>query len=436
MKSSQRSENQKETGEEPLRLSIEKIVYGGYGLAKHKDKVVLVRYSAPKELVDARVIKSKRNYDEAQVEKVIIPSNYRREALCPHYGVCGGCQLQHIDRESQIASKEDILLETLERVGGLRDIELLDSVYSPQETGYRIKVQFKVKNGAVGFYRWGEREVVDVKECPIAHTKINRLLPSLKECARQVQELQEIHVFYSPTEDKHLVKFITPTPIEREMIRYMKENLLPNSVVGVGDYSRLRGFLRRRYWIGTEYLFVEVDRWKFRVSADSFFQVNHTIWKDFIDAVLDGVSYRKALDLHCGVGFFTLPLSEKGNFIEGSDSNPSAIRDAEYNAKINQRDNVVFVRSDAYRHLKNRGGEVIDLVLLDPPRSGLDKNELEILSKNKPERITYVSCDPSTLARDLKFLVGKGYVLEGVRLVDMFPQTYHIESVAYLRVQE
>ena len=419
-----------------LRLNIEKLVYGGYGIARHKGKVYLVRFASPKELVDAEILGEKKDYVEAQVRNVVIPSSARRDAPCPYYGICGGCHIQHVEYPSQLVQKEEILLETLERLGGIKNVNIGDHVYSGQEFGYRVRVQFKVRNGKLGFFRWDEHEVVDIDECLVAHRRINELIGPLKECAKHIKELQEVHVIYSPEEDKFLIKFITPTPLERSLLESLKEEILPKEVIGVGDYSRLRTLLNRRFWIGTEYLFMKVGKWTYRVSADSFFQVNWTLWERFIEAVTEGVNFRKAVDLHCGVGFFTVPLSERGNFIEGSDSNPHAVSDAEYNAKVNGRDNAVFVRMDAYRHLKSRGGEVLDLVVLDPPRSGLDKRELELLIKNKPERIVYVSCNPSTLARDLRQLVKNGYELENIRLVDMFPQTYHIESVSFLRVQE
>ena len=437
MRSSQSLENQNQASKEDnLRLSIEKLVYGGYGLARHRDKVVLVRFSAPRELVDAEILQDKKDYAEAVVKNVVLPSNSRREAPCPYFGICGGCQLQHIDYNAQVESKESVLLETLRKIGGIENAPLEESIQSGQEFGYRVRVQFKVKNGRLGFFRWDEHEVVDIDHCPVAHPRINELIGPLRECAQHIRELQEIHVTYSPTEDKFLVKFVTPTEVDRDFLNNLKEDCLPADVVGVGDYSRLRTILNRRFWIGKEYLFMNTGRWKYRVSADSFFQVNWTLWDRFITAVSDVEPFRKGIDLYCGVGFFTIPLSERGNFIEGSDSSPSAVNDAEYNAKLNNRDNVVFMRADAYRHLKSRGGEVLDLVVVDPPRSGLEKNELELLVKNKPERIIYVSCNPSTLARDLKPLIKNGYRLEKVRLVDMFPQTYHIESVSYLRVQE
>jgi len=374
LRSSQNLESQDPASKELVRLSIEKLVYGGYGLAKHRNKAVLVRYAAPREIVDAEVLEDKKDYTEALVNRVVLSSNVRRDV--------------------------------------------------------------PVRNGKVGFFMWNEKEVVDIDSCPVAHPRINELIEPFKECAKHIKELQEIHVTYSPSEDRFLVKFITPTEIDKGLLASLKEDYLPEDVVGVGDYSRLRTILNRRYWIGKEYLFFRIGGWTYRVSADSFFQVNHTMWERFIEAVVSNVSYRKALELYCGVGFFTVPLSERGNFIEGSDSSVSAIDDAVYNAKVNGRDNVVFVKSDAYRHLKSRGGEVLDLVVLDPPRSGLEGKELDLLVKNKPERIIYVYCNPSTLARDLRVLIKNGYTLEGVRLIDMFPQTYHIESVSYLRVQE
>jgi len=283
--------------ENNLRLSIEKLVYGGYGLARHRDKVVLVRFAAPQELVDVEVVEDKKDYAEALVKRVVLSSRSRRDAPCPYFGICGGCQLQHIDYTTQIESKEYILAETLQRIGKIEDVPLGESVQSGQEFGYRVRVQFKVKNGKLGFFRWDEHDVVDIESCPVAHPKINELIPSLKECAKHVRELQEIHVNYSPSEDRFLVKFVTPTEMDRELLENLKKDYLPQEVVGVGDYSRLRAILNRRFWIGKEYLFVNAGGWKYRVSADSFLQVNWTIWKSFIDVVSDVEPYRKAIDL-------------------------------------------------------------------------------------------------------------------------------------------
>ncbi|NPB07868.1 MAG: 23S rRNA (uracil(1939)-C(5))-methyltransferase RlmD [Aquificae bacterium] len=423
--------------EKPLRVSVDKLVYGGLGLAKLNGKTLLIRFAAPKELVDVEVVKEKRDYLEGVVKRVVIPSSMRREAPCPYFGICGGCQIQHLGYSSQLEVKRETLLESLRRIGKIKEVNYLGDVPSRKEFNYRIRVQFKVQEEKLGFYAWNSKEVVDIKECLLAHEEINALIPHLREVMRAVPDLQEIHVSYSPKEDRLLLKLLTITHTDEKLLESIKENVLPPKVVGVGDYARVGSTVVKRYSLGREHLFMEVGKWKYRVSNDSFFQVNYTLWEDFVGEVLNfSGAYRKALDLHCGVGFFTIPLSEQGNFIEGADANPAAIKDAEYNARLNGRDNVIFREATAYNYLKKRAGEILDLVVLDPPRSGLLREEVDLLVKNKPERILYISCNPSTLARDLRMLLKGGYELEGVKLIDNFPQTYHVESIALLRVRE
>jgi len=420
-------------GKSPLKVSVEKLVYGGLGLAKLDGKTLLVRYAAPKETVEVELLKEKKDYAEGVVRRVLVPSPFRREPPCPYYGRCGGCQLQHLSYHAQLDVKRSILLENLERIGKLEEVPYEGELPSGEEFYYRVRVQFKVKEGKLGFYRWESKEVVEIEECMTAHRRINQLIPALKEVVKAIPDLQEIHVNYSPSRDEFLLKLFTITYADEKLVEGIKENLLPPEVVGVGNYGSVGSSAVKRYVLGREHLFMDVGRWVYRVSADSFFQVNYTLWENFLKEVLQkSGSYRKGLDLHCGVGFFTIPLSTQGHFIEGADANPSAVKDAQYNARINGRDNVLFTESTAYRYLKRRAGEVFDLVVLDPPRSGLLKEEVDLLVKNKPARILYISCNPSTLARDLKGLVKGGYELKSVKLVDNFPQTYHIESVALL----
>ncbi len=419
--------------EDLLELSVEKIVYGGFGLAKHKGKTYLVRYSAPRELVKAEVYKEKKDYGEAVVVKPLLPSKDRREPLCPYYEFCGGCQLQHIDYEAQLMVKKENYEESLVRIAGIEPPPL-EVVPSPRELGYRVRVQFKAKRGTLGFVKWDGTQVVGVERCPVAHERINELIPSLRELTNQIKDLQEVHITFSPTEEEFLIKLITPTYLDKELLKKLKRTYLPPSVVGVGNYFRLRNGLHKRYFVGREYTFVEVGGIKYRLSNDSFFQTNHYLWDKFVELVVEGASFRKALDLYCGVGFFTLPLARRGNFIEGSDSNSVAINDAQYSAKLNGVENALFIKSTAARHLQLRGGEVLDLVVLDPPRSGLIDKEIEVLLSNKPQRIVYISCNPTTFARDLKKLL-KAYTLERSYLIDIFPQSYHVESVNFLSLK-
>jgi len=391
----------------------------------------LVRYAAPKELVEVEILKEKKDYAEATVKDVKIGSARRRKAPCVYYTHCGGCQLQHLDYEGQLKVKEDILLDAFERIGKI-SIKIDSVLGSKREFEYRTKVQFKVKEGKVGFFSWGSHELVPIDHCLLVHPRINQLLPSLKEVAKSIKELQEVHVFYSPDEDEFLLKLITPSPVESGKLRKLKEHLLPKEVVGLGNYTSLRGNLIKRSVVGREFTFVKGGKYRLRVSNDSFFQVNHTLYDDFPKLVVEGEKAKRALELYCGVGFFSFWLSERCDFLFGVDANQSAVKDAIYNAKLSGVSNVSFAHERAIEALKSHAGEMIDILLLDPPRAGLSEGEAKLIVQNKPKRIIYISCNPTTLARDLKVLISGGYKIENLALVDNFPQTYHVEAVVKL----
>ena len=433
MKSSQSSEDRR--NRKIIDLLIEKPLYGGLFLARDKGKVYMVRYTIPGEIVSAQPVKFKKDHAEAVPIEIKIPSKERQEALCPYYGKCGGCQYQHVRYEFQLKMKKMILEESLRRIGKIESLTDPEIIPSGDEWGYRIRVQFKGRKGKVGFFRWGEHEIVDVEHCLVVHPKINDLIPYLKKISLQLESQCEFHVTYSPTEDRFLLLLVTPTELDKEILGSFK-NSLPEAVVGLGNFLRVGQSLTARNWIGREHIYIDAGGFRFRISGGSFFQVNWTLWEDLMDAVTEGVNFRKAVELYCGVGFFTMKLASKGNFVEASDGSPSAINDAQYSAKVNGIENALFIKSSAFRHLKMRGGDVIDLLVLDPPRSGLSSQEREIIIKNKPQRIVYISCNPATLSRDLADLVKGGYKIKRLKLIDNFPQTYHVETIASLEVQE
>ncbi len=419
-----------------LDLSIEKLVYGGYGFTFHDGKAYFVRYAAPSELVRAEIIKEKKDYNEATAKEIVVPSEARREPRCIYYGYCGGCQLQHIDYEQQIKAKEEILIENLQRIGKIKNINLLESIRSEKEFNYRIRVQFKIAGKKLGFFAWDSNEVVEINECPVLHPKLNSIIHQLKELIFDVSDVKEIHILYSPFRDEYLCKLVTTTSLTRDMLKRIKEEFLGDKVVGVGNYSRMRHGLNKRSSVGRDHTYIRVGNMILRVSNDSFLQANYTLWSAMIQTVAEDVRFKKALDLHCGIGFFTLPLANRGHFIEGSDVNLKSISDANYNKALNGIDNVTFVKASAYYQLKSRLGELVDLVVLDPPRSGLEHGEVDLLLELKPEKIIYISCNPSTLARDISVLVKEHYKLESTRLIDLFPQSYHIESINILKLKE
>jgi 23S rRNA (uracil1939-C5)-methyltransferase len=417
-----------------MELVVQKLVYGGYGVGEVKGRKFLVRYAAPKELVEADVLKETRIYTEAVVKRIKIEGEGRRQAPCKHYMQCGGCQLQHIEYDHQLIAKADILLDAFERIGKIKLSSVSGVLASKEEFGYRTRVQFKVKGGRIGFFAWKSKDLVPVEECLLAHPRINQLIPSLNKVAIAVEGLQEIHVLYSPYEDEYLLKLVGTSAVEPQKLKDIKENLLPKEVVNVGSYILSEGKPVKAASFGREFTYFRSGKFLLRVSSESFFQINHTLYEDFPKLVAEGERVKKVLELHCGVGLFSFWLSEKCDVLFGADANLSAVKDALYNAKINQISKVSFAHQKAVETLKAHMGEVIDLLVLDPPKEGLSKLDKAFISQNKPERIIYKSSEPTTLARDLQTLTSLGYTIESVYLVDELPQTFHISAVVKLRL--
>jgi 23S rRNA (uracil1939-C5)-methyltransferase len=415
-----------------MELVVQKLVYGGYGVGEVKGRKFLVRYAAPKELVEVDVLRETRIYTEAIVKRVKIEGEGRRQAPCRYYMQCGGCQLQHIEYDRQLMAKADILLDAFERIGKVKLSSVSKVLPSKEEFGYRTRVQFKVKDGQMGFFAWKSKDLVPVEECLLAHPRINQLIPSLKEIVRVVEGLQEIHVIYSPYENEYLLKLVGTTALEDQKLKDIKERLLPKEVVNVGSYVVSEGKPAKISSVGREFTYFRSGKFLLRVSSDSFFQVNYTLYEDYPKLVAEGERVKSVLELHCGVGLFSFWLSENCEVLSGSDANLSAVKDAIYNAKMNQISKVSFAHQKAVAALKSHMGEVIDLLVLDPPKEGLSKFDRTFISQNRPARIIYKSSEPTTLARDLNTLNSLNYTIESVYLVDELPQTFHITTVVKL----
>jgi 23S rRNA (uracil1939-C5)-methyltransferase len=414
-----------------MDLVVQKLVYGGYGVGEVKGRKFLVRYAAPKELVEVEVLRETRIYTEAVVKRVKIEGEGRRVPPCRYYMQCGGCQLQHIEYDHQLTIKANILLDLFERIGKVKLSSVNGILASKEEFGYRTRAQFKVREGRLGFFAWKSKDLVPVEECLLVHPRINQLIPSLKEIVKAVGGLQEIHVLYSPYEDEYLLKLVGTSAVK---LKDIKESFLPQEVINVASYVPSDGKLMKTSSVGREWTYFRSGKFLLRVSSDSFFQVNYTLYEDFPKLVAEGERVKRVLELHCGVGLFSFWLAGNCDVLLGSDANQSAVKDAIYNAKLNQVSNVSFVHGKAIHTLKSHMGEVIDLLVLDPPKEGLSKLDRSFISQNKPERIIYKSSEPTTLARDLHTLTTLGYTIENVYLVDELPQTFHISAVVKLRL--
>ncbi len=378
-----------------MLIEIKKIVHGGYGLGFFEDRTVLVPYAAPGDTVECVPVRERKKVVFARIERIVSPGPSRRESECPVFGVCGGCHLQHLGYEDELAAKGGSVLEDLSRIGKIA--AGFDRVIpSPSRYGYRNHAIFKVdEERRPGFLM---RESESLVPFPPGGCLL------LPEAMREA------------------IAALPPGAFE------------PLSEVRV----RMDRFGNVHFWglldrVGPPEILMEAGSLLFPVSPDSFFQVNTLLGLELQDLVrsLPRTVRRKLLDLYCGVGFFTLALSGMAGEALGIERDRGAVRNASAAARLNGISNVKFRRGNAAREIARLRD--FDLALIDPPRLGVPKELVAGLLKLRPSEIIFVSCDPPTFARDAAALVEAGYLLSGLNLVDLFPATYHAEIVSIFR---
>jgi 23S rRNA (uracil1939-C5)-methyltransferase len=422
-----------------FKLRIEKLVYGGKGLGRLNGRIVFVPGVAPGDLIVAEETARKSGFSEAKVVKLLERSPSRVKPKCPYFGKCGGCDWQHVRYQEQVKAKKLIVEENLQKIGKIKKPNVDEVIPSPSPWNYRNRAQIKVKAGKVGFYAKGSHFVVDVEKCPLLKEDIQGIFPRLKELLKELpQEPAEFHV-YSSSKDEVLLKLVysgkvKPFELELERLR----ELLNINLIGAGVYRfGPDGYPERLRFFGRDFTYEKVGRYRFRVSADSFFQVNRFQVENLIDRVVRVAmeqQFMLAGDLYCGVGTLTIPVGRYVHRAFGVESNFWAVSDALYNKDINGLRNVQFFCRETEEALKIVKEYNPDLVILDPPRSGLNEKIVKTIARlPRLKRVVYVSCNPSTLARDIATFHRYGVNMEKAKVLDMFPQTYHVETIAYLR---
>ena len=368
--------------DETVEVVIEKLVYGGDGFGRIDGQAVFVPGTAPGDVVRARVVERKKGFLRAEPVELVTPGPGRREPPCPLVGRCGGCQLQHVDYATQAAAKGEFVREALVRIGRL-DLPGPIHVHADaeHELGYRVRATAHVartRGGPLfGFYEARTHRIVDVPSCPL-------FVPEL----------------------------------DAEWQRAREPGAMPGGTteveISAGDEVTIAGI-------------------RYRFGAGTFFQVNRFMLDALVDGAIGGEpGGGLALDLYAGVGLFAIPLARRFERVVAVEGNRRAADYARANAKMNGARNVQVVVEPVERWLDRAEGTA-DLVVLDPPRTGLGREGAAALARLAPGRIVYVSCDPATLARDARVLVDAGYVLEKVEAYDLFPQTYHVEAIMKLR---
>jgi 23S rRNA (uracil1939-C5)-methyltransferase len=428
-----------------FEVKIEKLIYGGEGLAHHNGATVFVPFVLPGELVLATPLEEKKKFVRARVEQLLESSPARIAPRCPHYTVCGGCDYQHIPYESQLDYKTEILRETLKRLGRIEWPGVITTHASPP-WAYRNRAQWKVRPlGAaaadaegtklgIGYFRANSSALCAVEDCSILSPLLLRTLFSLREALASgalPRQLREIEAFGDASDSKLL---LTATfagfPSRIAEVAKKFRALVPEAEsVLLHDPSHERMELS-----GPGFITYCVGDIGYRVGHFSFFQVNKFLVEELAHEVGDREEPGKlALDLFAGVGLFSAPLAKRFEHVIAVEANPAATRDLEANVAGMR---AVEVRTASVERYLDRCKEKPDLVVLDPPRVGMEPSALAKLARLSPARITYVSCEPPTLARDLAVLCEKGYHISEVHLFDLFLQTFHMETVVRLRRRE
>lgn len=401
-----------------IDLTITALSHAGEGIGRHAGQAVFVPLALPGEQVRVEITAQKKNLARARLLSVAQASPDRMAPPCPHFARCGGCQLQHLAYAGQLRFKENVVRDQLRRVGGLAEPPVRAIIPSPAQWGYRNHMQFALTpQGGLGLQARGTRQVIPVTQCAIAHPAINALLPLLRvepgagvqAVAVRVGDDDETLVAFEA--DALDFEFALDVPVAAAWLK-------PDGAAFAlaGDDSLPFTARGRAFW----------------ASAGAFFQVNTAMLETLVETTLTALALRggeTVLELYGGVGLFTAFVAERAGRVVGVEASAPAVQCAAHN--LDDFDNIELYQAPAEAVLPMLDIRP-DAVLLDPPRAGCAPEVLAALGRLGAARLVYVSCDPATLARDVRALADEGYVLRGVQPLDMFPQTHHVECVAVL----
>lgn len=435
-----------------MQFTIEKLIYGGDGLARMpadasgKGKAVFVPFVLAGEEVTATLTEQKQGFARGRLDAVVRSSPERVSPPCPHFGSCGGCHYQHANYAEQLRIKTEILRENLRRLAKL-ELGVEIQVHPSPPWGYRNRTRMALRHERgfeLGYRRMGSEQILAVEKCPICSPLLQKAMTALWALGRKDQvptSLQEVELFANADDTKLLLSLHrapeSPKPLSglESFVSQLQSNLSELETVALfaerqhQPKSQEPKDEKPQILAGSGFLTYVVSGHSYQVSAGAFFQSNRHLIPTLVEIVTKGRSGGLALDLYAGGGLFSLPLTAQFESLVAVESSPASFRDLRRNLPPNAK----AVRSTAEIYLQNVGKELRpDLIVVDPPRSGLGAKAARALAECRAPLVTYVSCDPATLARDLAVLIEAGYRVEEAHLVDLFPQTYHLETVLQL----
>jgi tRNA/tmRNA/rRNA uracil-C5-methylase (TrmA/RlmC/RlmD family) len=393
------SQQQRDAGA-TFEVTVERILPGGAGLAHAEGQTMLVGLAAPGDRLRVQIERRSGAVAFASISEIIAPSPLRISPPCPYFGRCGGCDFQQLDYEAQLSAKVEIIRDCLRRIARIDVPESIPITPSPAAWHYRSRAQWQydARRQRFGYFERGSHNVCDVAACPV-------LAPALEE---QLEALRA----------------------------RMSEGALPH---GASEFQAVAGDEGASIFppvdeAGTREVTREILGQRYIFSADGFFQINHELLPALVEAAVGIARGETALDLYCGAGLFTLHLAQNFARVIGVEAHPRAVAYARRNLQLAGATNTDIKCYTVGAWLHEHAAELapLDLLLLDPPRTGAEEGVIPAILAARPRRIAYVSCDPATLARDLRGLTAGGYRLESLSAFDMFPQTHHVETVAHL----
>jgi len=390
--------------------------YGGEAMGRLPDgRMVFIPYALPGEKLHIRLVEEKEHYARAELLEVVEASPDRITPRCVYFTACGGCHYQHIPIEKQLAIKSEILVDQLTRIGGLTNILIQDLTPSPSSWNYRNHIQFHLTpQGKLGYLKPRSKDVLAIRECHLPEGLLNLIWPQLT--IQPETAIQRLALRLGEGEDVLLVldsQDIRPPEVSLEELSISAVHHSPAGTLVIA---------------GSDHIDMHILGRSFRVSATSFFQVNTSMAEKMVQHLLDNLPAGGALlEVYCGVGLFSAFLAPRVERLIGIESSPDACYD--FVANLDEYDNVELYEAAAEDILPQLNLQP-EVVLVDPPRAGLDRRVMEAILRLKPGLLAYVSCDPATLARDAQRLSNAGFQLTQISLFDVFPQTYHIESIS------
>ena len=428
-------------------ITIESLAYGGNGVGRYEGKAVFVPMTAPGDIVKFNTVREKKNYVEGELVEIVHPSPLRREPPCPVFGQCGGCSWQYLSYEEQSKAKDEIFRESLWRLGTVEKEKIAHIIAAPSEWNYRNRAQFKARfvEGKLhlGFYRRKSHFVIDLESCPIMSPLINKMMARLKTILASApfrDRMPQIDISVNDSDTKAVVIIhLTESPTKKDKAFAKSELSKIKELEGLFFQSERKGTLTNIFLqnegILSYSLSVKDNNFELFFSPGGFTQVNYLQNRILVSLAVEFASeygVKKALDLYCGIGNFSLPLSRICDEVAAVEDYSKAIEDGRNSALKAGIKNCTFIAGNAIKVIQKLNMRDFDLALLDPPREGAATVVKNIVKEEVP-LVIYVSCNPTTLARDLRLMTRNGYEIIRSQALDLFPQTWHIESITVAR---